>query len=148
MAPQSLIFQRIKKPRLVQSHCSLQSDIKEWVRDFLTVYQTKNVTPYMHSFANHAPEFIKHYGDVAKFTQEGLEKLNDITTKHYQRSTNHRDQEALRQVLEKRNRIEDLEDSGYARKRRKIMCSVCGESGHNRRSCVRRPLQDIGNNVA
>ena len=126
----------------------LQSDIKEWVRDFLTVYQTKNVTPYMHSFANHAPEFIKHYGDVAKFTQEGLEKLNDITTKHYQRSTNHRDQEALRQVLEKRNRIEDLEDSGYARKRRKIMCSVCGESGHNRRSCVRRPLQDIGNNVA
>lgn len=49
----------------------------------------------MHSFANHAPEFIRHYGSVAKFSQEGLEKLNDITTKHYQRSTNHRDQEAL-----------------------------------------------------
>ena len=55
-------------------------DIKEWVRDFLTVYQTKNVTPYVHSFANHAPEFIKQYGNIAKFTQEGLEKLNDITT--------------------------------------------------------------------
>ena len=116
--------------------------MKNWVREFLTVYQTKNVTPYMHSFANHVPEFIKRYGNIAKFTQEGLEKLNDITTKHYQRSTNHRHEEALKQVLEKRNRIEDLEDSGYARKKRKTTCSACGETGHNRRSCV---LQDIGN---
>ena len=79
---------------------------------------------------------------IAKVTQEGLEKLNDITTKHYQRSTNHRDKVVLKQVLQKFNRIEDLEDSGYARKKRKTVCSVCGEIGHNRHSCV---LQDIGN---
>ena len=120
----------------------LKMDIKNWVREFLTVYQTKNITPYMHSFANHVPEFIECYGNIAIFTQEGLEKLNDITTKHYQCSTNHRDKEALKQVLEKRNRIEDLEDSGYARKKGKTACSGCGATGHNRRSCV---LQEIRN---
>ena len=79
---------------------------------------------------------------MAKFTQEGLEKLNDITTKHYQRSTNHRDKETLKQVLKKR----DLEDSDYARKKRKTTCSGCGKTGHNRDSCC--VLQDIGNVAA
>ena len=49
------------------------------------------------------------------FNQQGLERLNDITTKHYQRATKHQDYEALKQVLEKRNRIEFLEDGGYQR---------------------------------
>jgi len=75
--------------------------------------------------------------------QEGMEKLNNITTKHYQRGTNHKDQDALRQVLEKRNRTEDLGDSGFARKKRKVVCGVCGEVGHNRRSCKHCRNTDI-----
>ncbi len=122
----------------------LQGDIKNWVREFLTIYQTKNVTPYVHAFAYHVPEFVRRYGNITMFTQEGLEKLNDITTKHYQRSTNHRD-DALKQALEKRNRIEDLEDSGYQRKKRLVRCGVCGQPGHNRRSCSRAPLVQIQN---
>ena len=39
-------------------------------------------------------------------------KSRMLTTKHYQRATNHQGYE---QVLEKRNRLEQLEDDGYQR---------------------------------
>ena len=57
----------------------------------------------MHAFAMHVPEFLKLYGNITMFTQQGLEKLNDITTIHFQRSSNYREMEALVQVLEKQN---------------------------------------------
>ena len=67
----------------------------------------------LHSLVYHVPEFIKAHGNISKFTQQGLEKLNDL---HFWRSTNHRDEQALKQVMEKRNRLEELEDAGYKRK--------------------------------
>ena len=57
---------------------------KTWIRSFLTIYQTIDVTPYMHAFAMHVAEFLRLYGNIVMFTQQGLEKLNDITTKQYQ----------------------------------------------------------------
>ena len=108
---------------VIKGNCDpdhLQLDIKDWVREFLKLYQTKHVTPYVHSFAYHVPEYVRQYGNITKFTQEGLEKLNDITTKNFQRSTNHKDLSALKQALEKRNRIEDLETSGYSREKRAV----------------------------
>lgn len=115
----------------------LQEDIKNWVKLFLRVYQTKNITPYVHSFAFHVPEFIRKYGP--QFTQQGLEKLNDLTTQHFLRSTNHRNSEALTQVLQKRNRLEELTDNGFKRTLRLHHCKVCGETTHNKRSCPSRP---------
>ena len=56
---------------------------KEWLQQFLTIYQTKHVTPYMHAMVAHLPEFMELYGSVAPFTQQGLEKLNDVYTKYY-----------------------------------------------------------------
>ena len=113
---------------------SFKLRIKEWVRLFLTRYQAKNVTPYMHAFAMHIPEFIHMYGNLAPFSQQGLEKLNDITTIDYRRSTNHH-QDALEQILRKRNRLEYITDLGIEPKKRKICCSRCKGSGHNVRSC-------------
>jgi hypothetical protein len=49
----------------------------------------------MHAFAQHVPEFLRLYGNIVIFSQQGLEKLNDLTTKHYHRSTNHQGYEAL-----------------------------------------------------
>ena len=106
----------------------LEWDIKNWVDLFLKQYQTKNVTPYIHAFAHHVPEFIQRYGSICKFNQQGLEKLNDLTTQHYLRGTNHRELEALTQVMQKRNRMEELENNGYKRSQRKNHCSICGSS--------------------
>jgi len=58
---------------------------------FLSIYQTKNVTPYIHLLACHIPEFLKRYGTIAPFSQQDVEKLNDLITKDNFRSTNHKD---------------------------------------------------------
>ena len=117
----------------------LQKDIKCWVKLFLKLYQTKNVTPYIHSFAYHVPEFIEKYGNICKFNQQGLEKLNDVTTRHYLCATNHREMEALTQVMQKRNRLEELESSGYKREVCVHHCSLCGSSTHIKTKCPTRP---------
>ena len=54
---------------------------KAWVRLFTSVYQTKDVTPYIHALGMHVSEFLHLYGNIVMFNQQGLEKLNDLTTK-------------------------------------------------------------------
>ena len=108
---------------------------KSWVSLFVSIYQSKDVTPYMHCFAMHTSEFIRLYGNVVTFTQQGLEKLNDITTKQFQRSSNHRGISSLKQILEKRNRIETLQDQGFERVVQEQVCSRCKMPGHNKRTC-------------
>lgn len=111
---------------------------KKWVRLFISAYQSKDVTPYMHAFAMHVSEFLHLQGNIVMFTQQGLEKLNDVNTVHFQRSSNHREHEALKQLLEKRNRIEELEIDGFQRKKAEQKCSSCKLPGHNKRSCTQQ----------
>jgi hypothetical protein len=87
-------------------HDTMASNAKAWVGDFCSLYQTKHVTPYVHALAMHVPQFIELYGNLTKFTKQGLEKLNDLTTKHYLRSTKNKDKEmeSLQQLILKRNR--------------------------------------------
>jgi len=61
---------------------------KEWVEDFV-VDQIKGFTPYMHSLAMHVSQFLDPYGILTKFNQQGLEKLNDLTTIYFQHASNH-----------------------------------------------------------
>ena len=116
----------------------MASNAKAWVGDFCSLYQTKHVTPYVHALAMHVPQFIELYGNLTKFTEQGLEKLNDLTTQHYLRSTNHKDKEmdSLQQLILKRNRLENLELDGYQRTKRKCTCTICGQTGHNKRRCL------------
>ena len=107
---------------------------KVWLEQFLDIYQTRYVTPYIHAMVSHVPEFLQLYGTIVPFTQQGLEKLNDITTKEYFRASNHQKEAALCQIMLKRNRIEHLmhiTDHLYGQK----TCSVCGDKGHNMRTC-------------
>ena len=57
----------------------------------------------MHCLAMHVSQFLELYGNIAKLNQQGLEKQNDLTTIYFQHASNHREQEALQQILEKRN---------------------------------------------
>ena len=50
----------------------------------------------MHVLVAHVPKFLRDVGSLGKFSQQGLEKLNDGITKAYFKSTNHRNEEALR----------------------------------------------------
>ena len=91
---------------------------------FLTVYQTKHVTPYMHLLVSHIPQFLEMYGTLAPFSQQGLEKLNDDLTKDYFRSTNHRSTDALKQMLLKLNRIEELTDRHCSHPKHLYTCQI------------------------
>jgi len=83
---------------------------KSWVKDFADVYHGKNVPPYMHVFSIHVAQFLEIYGSISCFSQQGLEKHNNLTTKYFQHSTNHHERESLLQILQKQNRIEMLEE--------------------------------------
>ena len=45
--------------------------------------------------------------NIMAISVSSLEKLNYITTQHFLRATNHRDVAALKQVMEKQNRMEE-----------------------------------------
>ena len=106
-----------------------------WITLFTSIYQTKNVTPYMHVLVAHVPQLLKDFGSLAKFSQQGLEKLNDEITKAYFKSTNHRNEEALKQIMLKLNRLEELIDQQHFRTKQTHICSTCKEIGHNKRTC-------------
>ena len=99
---------------------TFQSDAKAWIKLCLTVYQINAVTPDMYALAMHVWEFIDLYGQFEAFSQQGLKKLNDLTTLQCVRSTNHqhKDKAALRQFIHRRNRLETLEDEGVERVKR------------------------------
>ena len=88
----------------------IDSKAKTWVTSFKTLYQTKDVTPYM-------SQFIHLYGNLVAFMQQGLEKLNYTTTKQFQHSTNPWNVTSVMQILEKQNHIEMLEDNHFSVKK-------------------------------
>ena len=112
-----------------------QKAVRNWLSMFLLVYQTKHVTPYIHTLVFHVPEFLYLYGSLLPFSLQGLEKLNDNLTKDYFRSTNHQEHDALRQLMVKLNRLEELSDKNMERKKQTHYCKTCKQEGHNSRTC-------------
>ena len=85
----------------------------------------------MNCMMMHVSQFIQIHGPLLPFTQHGLEKY-DCMTKDYFRSSSHRGQECLTQIMQKQNRIEYLEHSGAKRaKRFSVTCSNCDKKGHH-----------------
>ena len=109
--------------------------VTAWLTLFISLYQTRHVTPYMHALVAHIPKFLKDIGSLAPYSQQGLEKLNDDITKDYFKSTNHRGKGALSQIMLKLNRLEELTDQEYYRTKHLHVCSNCKEMGHNCKTC-------------
>ena len=116
---------------------------KDFVRSFVELYPAKHVTPYMHCMMMHVSQFMKTNGALLPFTQHGLEKY-DCMTKDYFRSSSHRGQECLIQIMQKQNRLEHLEHIGAKRQKRfEITCSNSSEKGHNKGTCT-KPCKNCG----
>lgn len=98
------IFNLVKKVEIPWDELKIRT--KNWQKVFLDVYHSNEITPYIHAFVHHLHEFVKLYEDVDQFTLEGLEKLNDQTTRQVFRGTNGKD--FLRQLIQMRNRIDYL----------------------------------------
>ena len=119
-------------PAMIEEY---ETRARQWGLNFTDVYQRDNITPYTHTFMNHVSEFMKIHGSILPFTQQGLEKKNDIMMKTFFRSSNHRGEAALQQIIEKQNRLEHLRDMGIKRTKVFEECSNCN-IGHNRLTCL------------
>ncbi|CAF1643698.1 unnamed protein product, partial [Didymodactylos carnosus] len=59
------------------------------------------ITPYIHILASHIAEFYQKYDDLNKYSLQGVEKMNDVLTIDYFRSTNKKGK-YLKQIIRKR----------------------------------------------
>lgn len=91
------------------------SELKLMTGNFLekflkTTFET-SVTPYIHIFTSHLYKQSEHLRTkglyLNNFSMQGFEKMNDFITQYYQRSSNKK-AEFIKQVLQKRSRIEIL----------------------------------------
>ena len=57
--------------------------IGDWLSNFLELYQTKDVTPYMHALYAHVPKFLNLYTNITHHTHQDMEKYNDRSSKDY-----------------------------------------------------------------
>ena len=113
-----------------------KNDAKNWVTSYVNLYQTKDATPYMHILTNHVHETVQLNGNMTRFTMQGLEKLNDCVTKRFYGSTSFGMQSALKQVMQKHNRLALLEMSNARRKPKfQWKCSNCNNFGHSSKTC-------------
>lgn len=87
---------------------SLSVELKEWLRFYLKATQNKPITPYVHSFVFHIPDFIEKFQKLNSYSTQSLEHLNSVTKTHYFRQTNRnlKNLAFLKQLLEKQNRME------------------------------------------
>ncbi len=104
-------YEMIKKNELDSE--TLKQRNKEWLKLFLECYDPKNVTPYIHVYVFHLPEFVANHGDVNLFNCQGLEKTNHVNTKAYYQGTNkHKckfsNNNYLMQILKNNNKQEYL----------------------------------------
>ncbi len=83
----------------------IKSKKKQWMIDFISIYEHADFTPYIYAFCSHLHEFVEIHGDINKFNQEGMEKHNHNTTKIYHNSTNKKDRKCF-QIQKKKNRLE------------------------------------------
>ncbi len=89
---------------------SLKSKSFSFGNLFIRLYKNCEITPYIHILINHLPQqannLLINGLSLSSFKMEGLEKLNDCTTKYFHRSTNKSLKYSVEQVFLKRNRVE------------------------------------------
>ena len=88
------------------NHVLLKEKVQLWFTKYKKVFFQNEITPYIHIFVYHLPEFVKRYKDINLFNTEGLEKYNDVMSSYYYQSNNKINDEFLKQLIHKRNRIE------------------------------------------
>ena len=57
--------------------------VYDWVVQFIDIYHTRHNTPHIHAMKCHVEEFLRLHGAILPFTQQGLEKYNDVITKNF-----------------------------------------------------------------
>ena len=93
---------------------------KSWLELFLSIerkgYLKCNVTPYMHCLVYHVPYFISMYGSLERFSNQGVEKNNDVIKMIHQRKSSKWD--GPTEALRVRKRLDFCNSENVARPKR------------------------------
>jgi len=101
------LFMFVKSDHSVQFDIeSLKNKLKYWGKQFVKCTDGEKLTPYLHIFIFHVPEFISVYKNLNLYSMQALEKLNWITKSNYFRHTNRKPSVFINQLLLKANRTE------------------------------------------
>lgn len=88
----------------------LRGKLKTWLNYYVKLIpaNSKEITPYIHCYVFHLPEFILKFKEINLYNLQGLEKLNDFSTQIYHSATNkHKiNKSFIIQMIRKRNRME------------------------------------------
>ncbi len=79
---------------------------KKWIDSYLEINEKKKITPYIHLFIHHIPEFVQKFKNLNLYSMQALEKLNSVTKTHFFFNTNKKTDTFVKQLLEKANRLE------------------------------------------
>ena len=97
----------------------LRMRLKRWLRIYLKLGFATSITPYIHIFVAHTCNFLHIHFDLNSFNCQGLERLNQQLRQFYHQASNKhsgisssKGTSALRQVVEKQNRIELMQFYG------------------------------------
>lgn len=91
----------------------IKKETSEWIQLYSEIYGESAITPYMHIFHSHLSDFVNDLGDINDYNMQGFEKQNDQLTQDYFGATNKQKQDFLRQMIQKRNRIEIISFNNY-----------------------------------
>ena len=85
----------------------------QFIVEYLEAFMISTISPYLHCFVCHMHEFRLLHQDFNLFNQQGLEKLNDITSEQVFKGTNRKRKESgkisyLQQLMYKRNRLDAI----------------------------------------
>ena len=105
------IIKQIRENKINKENVEkFKSDLKIWMHFYVKIEPTVSheITPYIHVFVFHLPEFILKHGHVNLYNMQGLEKLNDLLTKiyHFASNKHKKNKSYLLQMINKRNRME------------------------------------------
>jgi hypothetical protein len=75
------LYKLIRKTTLIDIEIdNFQEDVKQWIKTFTSIYRNEDVSPYMHVFAMHIPQFLKDLKNqglsLRLFSSSGVEKKN------------------------------------------------------------------------
>ena len=54
---------------------AFRQNVKKWTEEFIFFYQASDVTPYMHTFRVHVPEFLELYKNISLFISKALRNI-------------------------------------------------------------------------
>lgn len=98
------ILNIIKSEKNINSVKNLKKRLKKWLSIFIKI--EPKITPYIHIFCYHIPEFIETHGNLNLFSMQGLENLNSYLKLNYFKQTNRNKNTFTKTLLEKINRID------------------------------------------